>query len=62
MLVLEKKQAQNNVPESSRNVKTDKSGPSEVNEPGTPYQPEAGQGGPFNDIPGAGQSEDDLPF
>jgi single-strand DNA-binding protein len=62
MLVLEKKQGQNNVPDSNRNVTTDKSGPSQVNEPGAPYQSDAGQGGPFNDIPATGQSEDDLPF
>ena len=62
MLVLEKKQGQNNIPDSNRNVTTDKVGPSEVNEPGAPYQPDAGHGAPFNDIPGAGQSEDDLPF
>jgi single-strand DNA-binding protein len=69
MLVLEKKQGQNNYPDPGKNQTIDKGGPSEISEPGTAYNPKSGgaepdsaQGGPFNDIPGAGQSEDDLPF
>jgi single-strand DNA-binding protein len=69
MLVLEKKQGQNAVPDAGRNPAKEKGGPSEINEPGAAYHPksgvsdsDAGQGGPFNEIPGAGQSEDDLPF
>jgi hypothetical protein len=69
MLVLEKKQGQNIVPDAGRNSAQEKGGPSEINEPGAAYHPksgsndhDAGQSGPFNEIPGAGQSEDDLPF
>jgi len=62
MLVLEKKQGQVSTPEGSRNTSSDKPGSSEVNEPGAPYKPEAGQTGPFTDISGGAQSEDDLPF
>jgi len=69
MLVLEKKQGQNTVPDSGRNSAQEKGGQSEINEPGAAYHPksssnnhDAGQAGPFNEIPGAAQSEDDLPF
>ena len=69
MLVLEKKQGQNNIPEGARGGSPEKSGPSQFEEPGASYNPKggandnnSGQGGPFSDIPGTGQSEDDLPF
>jgi single-strand DNA-binding protein len=69
MLVLEKKPGQNTAAEGNRTTAPEKKGPSEVNEPGTAYQPQTGantsdggEGGPFNEVPGAGQSEDDLPF
>jgi single-strand DNA-binding protein len=68
MLVLEKKQGQNNIPDGGRN--SAQSGPAaEINEPGASYQPkssinddDAGQGGSFTNGSGTGQSEDDLPF
>jgi single-strand DNA-binding protein len=69
MLVLEKKQNQNNYSDAGRNSAPEKGGSSEINEPGTGYnqksgsnEPDSGHGGPFNEIPGSGQSEDDLPF
>jgi single-strand DNA-binding protein len=69
MLVLEKKQVQNYGPDAGRNQVQEKGGVSEVNEPGAAYPPknsanesDSGQGGPFNDTPVTGQSEDDLPF
>jgi single-strand DNA-binding protein len=69
MLVLEKKQGQNTYPDPGKSQTNEKAGPTEINEPGAAYNPKSGgadpdsaQGGPFNDIPGAGQSEDDLPF
>jgi single-strand DNA-binding protein len=68
MLVLEKKQGQN-VPETPRGTSPDRNVSPEVNEPGSSYQHrgnapdiENGQGGPFTDAPGTGQTEDDLPF
>ncbi len=69
MLVLEKKQSQNNHTDGGRNQASEKGGSSEINEPGAGYsqkngsnEADPGHGGPFGDNPGSGQSEDDLPF
>lgn len=69
MLVLDKKQNQTGAQENVRPGSQEKGSQSEVNEPGTAYRSrqapddtDSGQTGPFGDAPGAGQSEDDLPF
>lgn len=69
MLVLEKKQGAGNSPEGYRTSSQEKGSAPEISEPGQAYQAKSGgtdtydnQGGPFNDVPGTGQSDDDLPF
>lgn len=66
MLVLEKKTG---TQENGRPASQEKGSQSEFNEPGAAYRSgkapddtDAGQTGPFGDVPGTGQSEDDLPF
>jgi single-strand DNA-binding protein len=64
MLVLEKKTSPQ---ENGRPASQEKGSQPEINEPGQAYrsrpdETDAGQAGPFGDVAGTVQSEDDLPF